>query len=65
MKHKIIQFRSQLVDEPLSHNTCTFVAVGMGVNYDAFDEVKTMVNRLNTGLRDSRVRHELSQTVSV
>jgi hypothetical protein len=50
----------QVVDEPLSHHKCTFVTVGIDVDYDAFDEVKVMTKRLNAGLRDSRVHHELS-----
>jgi len=50
----------QVVDEPLSHNKSTFATVGMGVDYDTFDEVKAMAKRLNAGLRVSRVHHELS-----
>ena len=50
----------QVVDEPLSHNKSTFATVGMGVDYDTFDEVKAIAKRLNAGLRDFRVHHNLS-----
>jgi len=48
-----------VIDEPLSHNKSTFATVGMGVDYDTFDEVKAMAKRLNAGLRTSREHHEL------
>ena len=52
--------KPEVVDEPLSHHKCTFVTVGIDVDYDAFDEVKAMAKRLNAGLRNSREQHELS-----
>jgi radical SAM superfamily enzyme YgiQ (UPF0313 family) len=45
----------QVVSEPLSHNKSTFATVGMGVDYEAFDEVKTRAKRLNARLRESEV----------
>ncbi len=43
----------EVVDEPLMQNKSTFATVGMGVDYDTFDNVKAMAKRLNAGLRDS------------
>ncbi|MHC4321852.1 MAG: B12-binding domain-containing radical SAM protein, partial [Planctomycetota bacterium] len=50
----------EVVDEPLMQNKSTFATVGMGVDYDTFDNVKAMAKRLNAGLRISREHHELS-----
>ena len=49
-----------LVDEPLMQNKSTFATVGMGVDYDTFDNVKAMAKRLNVELRDPGIHRELS-----
>jgi hypothetical protein len=41
-------------------NKSTFATVGMGVDYDTFDNVKAMAKRLNARLRDSHINRELS-----
>ena len=41
----------EVVDEPLMQNKSTFATVGMGVDYDTFDNVKAMAKRLNAELK--------------
>ena len=50
----------EVVGEPLMQNKSTFATVGMGVDYDTFDNVKAMAKRLNARLRDSHINRELS-----
>lgn len=54
---KLSQRYPQVNSEPLSHNKCAFATVGMGIEYDVFDNVKALAKRLNAGLRGSGVRH--------
>ncbi|MHC4270294.1 MAG: B12-binding domain-containing radical SAM protein [Planctomycetota bacterium] len=48
----------KVVTEPLSHNKSTFATVGMGVDYETFDEVKALAKRLNARLREAEVNHK-------
>ncbi|ODS33661.1 MAG: Fe-S oxidoreductase [Candidatus Scalindua rubra] len=50
----------QVTYEPLSHNKCTFATVGMGIDYETFDELKSLAKRLNAELKRSNVHHWLS-----
>ncbi|HHT9152076.1 MAG TPA: B12-binding domain-containing radical SAM protein [Candidatus Hypogeohydataceae bacterium YC40] len=39
----------QVTYEPLSHNKSTFALVGMGIDYESFEELKSLAKRLNAG----------------
>ncbi|MFQ5964178.1 MAG: B12-binding domain-containing radical SAM protein [Candidatus Scalinduaceae bacterium] len=47
----------QIENEPLCHNKSTFAIHGMGIDYDTFDEMKSLVKQLNSKLDGSGIKH--------
>jgi radical SAM superfamily enzyme YgiQ (UPF0313 family) len=47
---KAAELCPQVAHEPLGHNKSTFTLVGMGIDYETFEELKTTARRLNDGL---------------